>query len=84
MMAPFGTRTGSEGAVVSNVQVGHDGERQFLVHPESRKAMGVSGAAVWASVVGGAAERQAWGATTSSRLHLVAPRTPSPCQGRYS
>ena len=40
MVAPFGARTESEGAPASNVQVGHDGERQFPVHPESRNATG--------------------------------------------
>ena len=55
MIAPVGTRTGSEGALGSNAEVGHDGERQFLVHPESRKATG----APRARTGRGAEERQA-------------------------
>ena len=55
IMAPVGTRTGSEGALGSTATVGHDGERQFLVHPESRKATG----GPWAWTGSAVEERQA-------------------------
>ena len=84
MTAPFGTRTGSEGALVSNAQVRHDGKRQFLVHLEARNATGGCSVAAWAHRADSAAQMQAWGATSSFRLCLVASHTPSPRQGRYS
>ena len=87
MVPPFGTRTGSEGALASKAQVGHDGKRQFPVHPASRNATGGSGLGAPAcATVGwleGAAERQAWRASGFSRLDLPCGATPPVCHGRY-